>query len=170
MAPTNKVDDERIWTRTDDNERERKMTNMNGPHVSIHCWKHSTMATKRRTPHADKNEQWGSPIIKKVCTFACQLTWVLTTCKRPGNHISTALSSIGRAGSLDVVYIFTLFMYNNISLIVAQLLPNFFLTLVPLSLIKASNSNTNPWLHHSLFLTFHNLSTKCMTMVWLMCA
>ena len=75
--------------------------------MSIHCQKHSTTATKRRTPHADENEQWGFPIIKKVCMFACQLTWVLTTCERPSNHISTALSSIGRAGSLDVlVYIF----------------------------------------------------------------
>jgi len=107
-APTNKADDERIWTQewTTMNVNRRWQTRM-----APTCRKHSTMATKRRTPHADENEQWGSPIIKKVCTFACQLTWVLTTCERPGNHISTALSLIGYI-SISILVLYPLYMIN----------------------------------------------------------
>ena len=122
------------WTWMDDSEHERTTMNKTPMNPSqkrkissgSRCkptWRKSSNSTKL----TDENEQWGSLDSRRregvyLCLLAHMST--LTNCEWPGHYIFTALSSIIRAGPLYIIYIFTLFMYN-ISLIVAQLLPDF---------------------------------------------
>jgi len=150
-------DNEREWTttnvnglqrmRTDHNECEPTTTNADSPHMS----KTQHDGNKEEDPPQTKMNSGGIPSWRR-CVLYLRLPAHLSTehcerARRPG-YISTALSSIGRAGFQFPVYsqyiypVHVWFM-SDISLTAAAQ-PNFCVTLVPLSLTKASNSNANP--------------------------